>query len=348
MQSRRYLSWFFGVAGAIVALAIAFNALSDSYILHHRSGASVELVSGFERVLKPAWLAAIQPSLVFIGSSRARIAFDPTLVDPIFHLKSFNYGVSSESAYEARRYIQDAAAQPSVQTIVVALDAFASGNAAQPFGGGFDETRLAVTPTGQPTSRRALWLFTSRYLSGGALGMHALGVWLLAQLGPGQLAADRPDVFAEYGHMTPAKFRHELKRRAERSMHLTEWRRRQLLDALAALCRAKAAVYFYFPPDNMAIIEHYIANDAKGLADFKRTVAEDVIRHNAACPNKVRLFDFMNRNRITEDDAAAHGRLSPYYLDPIHIRPPTGLLLLRRMLWGQDKSLGVQLVPRSG
>ncbi|HVP85532.1 MAG TPA: hypothetical protein VMS78_12505 [Rhizomicrobium sp.] len=345
MQSRRYISWFFGVAGGIVALAIAFNVIADSYILHHRAGASVQLVSGFERVLKPAWLVSIKPSLVFVGSSRARIAFDPTLVDPALHLKSFNYGVSSESAYEARRYIQDAAAQPNVKTIVVALDAFVSGSSAQPFGGGFDETRLAVTPAGEPTPRRDLWLFTSRYLSGGALGMHALGVWLLAQLGPGQLAEDRPDVFSEYGHMTPAKFRHELTRRAERSMHLTKWQHEQLLDALAAICHSNASVYFYFPPDNMAIIEHYLANDAKGYADFKRTVADDVIRHNAGCPNKARLFDFMNRNRITEDDAAAHGRLSTYYLDPIHVRPPTGLLLLRRMLLGEDKTLGVEVVP---
>ncbi|HVZ68054.1 MAG TPA: hypothetical protein VG891_01225 [Rhizomicrobium sp.] len=345
MQSRRYLSWFFGIAGAIVALAVAFNAIADSFILHHRAGASVQLVSGFERVLKPVWLASIKPTLVFIGSSRARIAFDPTLVDPALHLKSFNYGVSSESAYEARRYIQDAAAQPNVKAIVVALDAFVSGSSAQPFGGGFDELRLAVTPAGQPTPRRNLWLFTSRYLSGGALGMHALGVWLLAQLGPGQLAQDRPDIFTEYGQMTPEKFRHELTRRAERTMHLTTWQHEQLLDALAAVCHSNAVIYFYFPPDNMAIIERYLANDAKGFADLKKTVAEDVIRHNSSCPNKAHLFDFMNRNRITEDDAAARGRLSTYYLDPIHIRPPTGILLLRRMLLGEDKSLGMQLVP---
>ena len=341
MESRRYLSWFFGIAGAIVTLAIGFNALSDAYILHHRAGASVQLVSGFERVLKPAWLVSIKPSMVFIGSSRARIAFDPTLVDPEFNVKSFNYGVSSASAYETRRFIQDAAAQPNIQTIIVALDAFTSGSAAQPFGGGFDELRLAVTPQGAPTPRRDLWLFTSRYLSGGALGMHALGVWLLAQLGPGQLAADRPDVFTEYGHMTPAKFQHELTRRAERTMHLTDWQKSELQKSLAAVCQSKAAVYFYFPPDNMAIIAHYLANDRQGFAAFKQTVRDDVLRHNATCPNKVRLFDFMTSNRITRDDAAAHGKLSPYYLDPIHIRPPTGLILLKRMLLGEDRELGI-------
>ncbi len=162
-------------------------------------------------------------------------------------------------------YIQDAAAQPNIKTIIVALDAFTSGNAAQPFGGGFDELRLAVTPQGMPTPRRNLWLFTSRYLSGGALGMHALGVWLLAQLGPGQLAAGRPDVFTEYGHMTPAKFQHELTRRAERTMRLTDWQRSELQKSLDAVCESKAAVYFYFPPDNMAIISHYLSNDRQRL-----------------------------------------------------------------------------------
>lgn len=344
MQSRRYLAWFFGIAGAIMALAVGFNALSDAYILHHRAGASVQLVSGFERVLKPAWLVSIKPSMVFIGSSRARIAFDPTLVDPEFHVSSFNYGVSSASAYETRRYIQDAAAQPFIKTIVVALDAFTSGSRAQPFGGGFDELRLAVTPQGEPTPRRDLWLFTSRYLSGGALGMHALGVWLLARLGPGQLAADRPDIFTEYGHMTPAKFRHEMTRRAERTMHLTGWQKSELQKSLDALCSSKAEVYFYFPPDNLAIIAHYRANDAQGFAAFKKTVRNDVIRHNASCPNKVHLFDFMMPSPITRDDAAAYGRESRYYLDPIHVRPPTGLLLLKRMLEGRDTSLAAELV----
>ncbi|HVZ19257.1 MAG TPA: hypothetical protein VG897_19210, partial [Terriglobales bacterium] len=240
--------------------------------------------------------------------------------------------------------IQDTAAQPFVKTIVVALDAFTSGSAAQPFGGGFDELRLAVTPQGQPTQRRDLWLFTSRYLSGGALGMHALGVWLLARLGPGQLAADRPDIFTEYGHMAPTKFRHEMTRRAERTMHLTDWQKGELQKSLDALCRSKAQVYFYFPPDNLAIIEHYQANDAQGFAAFKQTVRNDVIRHNRVCSNKVRLFDFMIPSPITRDDAAAHGHESRYYLDPIHVRPPTGLLLLKRMLRGQDIDLATELV----
>jgi hypothetical protein len=173
--------------------------------------------------------------------------------------------------------------------------------------------------------------------------MHALGVWLLAQLGPGQRAADRPDVFTEYGHMTPAKFRQELTRRAGRTMAMTPWQKDQLQKALAALCRSSATVYFYFPPDNLALIAHYRANDPKGFAAFKPTVAEDVERHNAACPNHVKLYDFMTANHITRDDAAAHGKPSPYYLDPIHIRPPTGLLLLRRMLLGKDKPLGTEL-----
>lgn len=343
MQSRRYLAWFFGIAGAIVALAVGFNAIADAYILHHRAGASVQLVSGFERVLKPAWLVSVKPSMVFIGSSRARIAFDPTLVNPDFHVASFNYGVSSASAYETRRYIQDAAAQPFVKTIFVALDAFTSGSAAQPFGGGFDELRLAVTPQGQPTPRRDLWLFTSRYLSGGALGMHALGVWLLARLGPSQLAADRPDIFTEYGRMTPAKFRHEMARRAERTMHLTDWQKGELRKSLDALCPSKAEVYFYFPPDNLAIIAHYRANDAQGFAAFKQTVRDDVIQHNAACSNKVHLFDFMIPSSITRDDAATRGHESRYYLDPIHVRPPTGLLLLERMLLGHDTAIAKRM-----
>ena len=37
--------------------------------------------------------------------------------------------------------------------------------------------------------------------------MNALGVWSLAQLKPGQTAADRPDIFGAYSHMTEAVMR---------------------------------------------------------------------------------------------------------------------------------------------
>jgi hypothetical protein len=66
------------------------------------------------------------------------------------------------------------------------------------------------------------------------------------------------------------------------------------------------------------------------------------MRHNATCPNKVRLFDFMISSPITRDDAAARGRESRYYHDPIHVRPQTGLLLLKRMLRGEDRELAIE------
>lgn len=332
MQSRRFLSWFFGIAGAMVLFAVSFNALAEHYILSHPARGGVQLVSGFERVVKPAWFASIKPDMVFIGSSRARLAFDPTLVDPIFHVRSFNYGVSSETAYEARRYIQDAVAQPSVKTIVVALDAFASGTAAQPIGAGFDELRLAVTPQGTPTPRRGLWLFTSRYLSGGALGMHALSVWLLGHLHAGETPADRPDIFTAYAPMTQSVFQKELTRRKERTMRLNPWRLAQVRASLDALCHSPAAVYWYFPADNFALIADYAANDTAHFLAYKKTVLAEVKRHNSQCSNKVRLFDFMTLNAVTADMAAARGQKSLYYGDPVHIRPQTGIMLLHAML----------------
>ncbi len=99
------------------------------------------------------------------------------------------------SPYEARRFVQDALAQPSVKTVVVALDAFTGNGGTGEALPSFDETRLAVTPSGTPTPRRGLWLFTTRFLSGGALGMNAIGAGALAQLKPGQAAAGPPRHF---------------------------------------------------------------------------------------------------------------------------------------------------------
>src|SRR5271154_4675513 len=170
METNRYPVWFLGVVLLAIAALMEFNWAAGAYIFSNPQGASVETLSGFERALKPVWLEQIRPDLVFVGSSRVRDGFDPTLIDPALHVKSFNSGASSLPPYEPRRFVQDALAQPSVKNILVSLDAFSSNSGAGEAVPGFDETRLAVPPSGPPTPRRALWQFTSRYLSGGALG----------------------------------------------------------------------------------------------------------------------------------------------------------------------------------
>lgn len=342
MSAKQYLVWFLSVVALAMAGLIAFNAFAEHVILTDRNGPSIQTVSGFERVLKPAWLDSIAPTMVFVGSSRMREGFDPVLIDPAFHVRSFDYGVSSITAYEARRFTEDALAQSSVNTIVMALDAFSGTGAAQKFGPGFDELRLKVTAEGAPTPRRALWLFATRYLSGGAAGMHALGLYDLAQLGPRQAAADRPDLFEAYGRMSEAGKRRDLANRAGRVMAMGAWQHAQLEAVLADLCpRRDVRTFLFFPPDNYAVIALYLKNDHDGFVAFKQTVLADVERHNAACEGKVALFDFLNRNAIT--DANMTGGSSADYLDLVHFRPPVGVRLLRRMLGTGKDAAGVEL-----
>jgi hypothetical protein len=348
MSPKRYLVWFLSVVTLCVAALIAFNALADRYILTDRNGPSIQTVSGFERVLKPAWLASLSPSLVFVGSSRMREGFDPVLIDPALRTNSFNYGVSSITPYEARRFLQDALARPSVKTIVMSLDAYEGGNQAQKIGPGFDELRLAVTADGAPTPRRALWLFTTRYLSGGAAGMHALGLYDLLQLGHGQTAADRPDLFEAYSHMTDKLMHRDLANRAERVMRMAPWQHEELKTTLSLLChRPDVRTILFFPPDNAAIIARYEANDADALKTFKADVVADVRRHNATCEGKIALFDFLNHNPVTAQKLV-NGR-SENYLDLVHFRPPVGVRLLSRMLnVGKEPGLGLELVRPDG
>jgi hypothetical protein len=331
MSAKRYLVWFLSVVALAIAVLMMFNAVAERVILTNRNGPSIQTVSGFERVLKPAWLDSEAPALVFVGSSRIREGFDPVLIDPAFHVKSFNYGVSSITPYEARRFVQDTLAHPSVRTVVLALDAFAGGERAQKIGPGFDELRLAVTADGAPTPRRALWLFTTRYLSGGAAGMHALGLYDLLQLGQNQTAADRPDLFEAYSHMTKAIMRRDLANRALRVMRMAPWQHEEFKATLGAFChRGDVHAILFFPPDNGAMIARYLQNDRAGLMAFKKTVQLDVERHNAACEGKVWLFDFMTDNAITREKLK-NGE-SANYLDLIHFRPPVGVRLLARML----------------
>ncbi|HYS46920.1 MAG TPA: hypothetical protein VEM35_10795, partial [Rhizomicrobium sp.] len=168
MEKTRYAVWFLSTVALVIAALAVFNGLAGAYILHHPAGGSAQTLSGFERALKPVWLEQHQPKLVLVGSSRVRDGFDPALIDPALKTRSFNYGASSMTPYEARRFVQDALAHPSVNQVVVALDAFTGNGGPGEALPSFDETRLAVTPSGDPTPRRALWLFTTRFLSGGA------------------------------------------------------------------------------------------------------------------------------------------------------------------------------------
>ena len=329
MESTRYSVWFLGTVLAAIAALACFNAWAEHFILAHPAGGSVQTLSGFERAVKPAWLESARPQIVFVGSSRVRDAFDPALIDPALHVRSFNYGASSMSPYEARRLVQDTLAHPSVKTILVSLDAFTGNGGAGEALPSFDETRLSVTPDGAPTPRRALWLFTTRYLSGGALGMNALGVSALMRLKPGQTAADRPDIFGAYSHMTEAVMRRDLAYRRARSMSMGPRARGELAAMLAAACRSSARLIVYFPPDQTAIVQQYRQTDAAGLDAFKQDVRAEVARHNANCSSQAALFDFMRPNALTTETMVKGS--SPDYVDLVHVRPPAGLWLLRQM-----------------
>jgi hypothetical protein len=329
MEKTRYAVWFLGTVALAIAALAAFNAFAGAYILNHPAGGRVQTLSGFERALKPVWLEQIQPELVFVGSSRVRDGFDPALIDPALKTRSFNYGASSMTPYEARRFVQDALAHDSVRQVVVALDAFTGNGGPGEALPSFDETRLAVTPSGEPTPRRALWLFTTRFLSGGALGMNALGAWSLAQLKDSQSAADRPDIFPAYGHMTEAVMQRDLTYRRARTMRMGDGAARELSTMLAAACHARARVSLFFPPDNMAIIARYRQSDGAGFDAFKQTARDTVARYNAQCANKVVLFDFMEPNALTRE--SLRNGSSRDYVDLIHFRPLAGLWLLKQM-----------------
>jgi hypothetical protein len=329
MENTRYAVWFLTTVALAIAGLAGFNWLAGAYILRHPSSGSVQTLSGFERALKPVWLEQIEPELVFAGSSRVRDGFDPVLIDPALKTRSFNYGASSITPYETRRFVQDALAHPSVKTIVVALDAFTGNGGPGEALPSFDETRLAVTPSGDPTPRRGLWLFTTRYLSGGALGMNALAAWSLAQLKDGQSAGDRPDLFPAYGHMDQAVLERDLNYRRARVMRMGEGAARELSTMLAAACQARARLILFFPPDNMAIIARYRQGDAAGFGAFKQTAREAVRHHNRQCQNKASLFDFMAPNALTQE--TLENGSSRDYVDLVHFRPPAGLWLLKQM-----------------
>ena len=179
------------------------------------------------------------------------------------------------------------------------------------------------------TPRRALWLFTTRYLSGGAVGMNALSAWSLLQLKNGQTAADRPDIFGAYAHMNQAVLDRDLNYRRARAMRMGDGAAREFSTMLAGACASRARLTLFFPPDNMAIVARYRQSDAASLDGFKQSVRNAVARHNASCASKAQLFDFMAPNALTTE--TLKDGVSADYVDLVHFRPPAGLWLLRQM-----------------
>ena len=108
--------------------------------------------------------------------------------------------------------------------------------------------------------------------------MHATGLYMLARLKPGETARDRPDIFTAYTHMTRAEFDRDMERRAARSYSLSAWQREQLQAALAAVCTKPVHLYLFFPPEDFAVVDRYVVNNARGLLEFKLDVLDDVRR----------------------------------------------------------------------
>jgi hypothetical protein len=145
----------------------------------------------------------------------------------------------------------------------------------------------------------------------------------------GQSAADRPDIFNAYGHMTTAVMQRDLSYRRARTMRMGDGAAREFSTMLAAACHARARLIVFFPPDNMAIIERYRQGDSASLDGFKQAVRSGVARHNETCENKAALFDFMAPNALTRQ-TLQNGSAADY-VDLVHFRPPAGLWLLGQM-----------------
>lgn len=330
MDPARYVRTFLVVVGLGATLLVGFNAGAEAIISRHPQASSLEMLSAFARVMKPAWLARSPASLVVIGTSRVRDGFDPELIQQQTGLTVFNYGVSGATAYEAFRYTQDAMSRPNVDTIVVGASAFAAGSPSQPVGAGFDEEDLARTADGAPTPRRDMELMETRYLSGGAVGLHVQALALLAELG-NDTPARRPDLFESYARMDTDDLAKGQSHHLGRAVRLTSWRRSYLERTLDQFCGGRVRAYLFFPPDHFSITAEWASNDEAGLIAFRDAIAESVDRHNRTCGARISLFDFQGLSRVTAE-VLRPGQTSRYYREAVHYRPTVGMMILQRML----------------
>lgn len=324
--SIRYLRAFGIVVLATILMLIGFNALSAALIARAPEARSLEMLSDYARVIKPYWQAESDARIVAIGNSKVRDAFDPALIRQELGLKFFNYGVSGATAYETFRYTQDTLARPGVDTIIINADAFASSGV----GYGFNEAVLAVTADGRPTPNRSFMLAATRLLSGGAVALHARADVLLAQLG-GAGAWTRPDLFRSYGRLSLAGLRRGQRGHETGSMAMTPGQVEFMNRTFDQFCHRRVRAFVYFSPDHFSITALEAKANLGLVLSFRHAVIAGALERNRTCGADIRVFDFMRLNTVTGEHLVSE-ELSHYYREPVHVRPPVGVMMLKRML----------------
>lgn len=341
----RYLRIFGGVTLTTIVLLVGFNALSGMWIARAPEARSLEMLSDYARVIKPYWWTQSDANIVAIGNSKVRDAFDPVLIRKQLGIDLFNYGVSGATAYETLRYTQDTLARSGVTTVIINADAFASSGV----GEGFNEATLAVAPDGKPTPNRRFMLAATRLLSGGAVALHARTDVLLARLG-GADASTRPDLFESYDRLSLAGLRRGQRSHETGSMAMTPQQVAYMNRTFDLFCRRRVRAFVYFAPDHFSITALEAKANLGIVLAFRHAVIAGALQHNRTCGADIRVFDFMRLNRVT-GERLQPGHPSRYYREPVHVRPPVGVMMLQRMLGGRalaavpDFGLEIAAVP---
>jgi hypothetical protein len=286
------------------------------------------MLSDYARVIKPYWQAESDADIVVIGNSKVRDAFDPALIRKELGLDLFNYGVSGATAYETFRYTQDTLARPGVDTVIINADAFASSGV----GDGFNEATLAVTPDGKPTPNRAFMLAATRLLSGGAVALHARADVLIAKL-DGAGAWTRPDLFHSYGRLSLAGLRQGQRSHETGSMAMWPAQIAFMNRTFDQFCHRRVRAFIYFAPDHFSITALEAKANLGTVLSFRHAVIAGALERNRTCGADIRVFDFMRLNTVTGERLQSN-QPSRYYREPVHVRPPVGVMMLRRMLDG--------------
>ncbi len=154
-SSRFLRDWTIFVALGLGAAA-AFNWFMDPYWIYNSP--AIPGVNAIKtefaprvRMAKAHVIQKLKPKAIILGTSRAEVGLSPDHPgwDPQA-VPRYNLGLSGANIYEARRYFQHAHAIQPLKQVVLAMDFFMF-NVDYKNQADFDETRLAVTPDGQPT-----------------------------------------------------------------------------------------------------------------------------------------------------------------------------------------------------
>ena len=297
-----------------LAAVLAVTASVDPYLLRASHADAWRPAPVSQRLVKPLQVIARQPEVVFVGTSRTLMGFDPARLAP---QRAYNFGISGASAAEIEVFTRHALRWTDAKTFVIGVDLFTLDAGKPAFEGGSNADVGSL--------RHLVEASAASLLSFEAIKDSVRGAGLI---GDGRRPLCRGDGLMETTTAAAAiasdSAKWELAYQAGKpAIHVSSERLACIARALAACRRQNVRVILYIPPVHRWMFDLERSRDGVAAYDWFRPAL-----HALALRYGADFYDFLPPNAVAEIPITNN---NGFYSDAGHFTPRVGDLMLHRM-----------------